>query len=147
MRDYRDIVAGGLLIAGGLWVGIYASSAYSLGTVAHMGPGMFPAALGYILAGLGAAVALPALFRPGTVPRPDYRQFFAVIAAVLLFALTADAAGMVPAICLMTFAAVLADNKLGVAGALILAAGLSLLGVLIFRLGLGIPLVPFRWPF
>jgi hypothetical protein len=146
-RDYTDIIAGLLLIGGGLWAALHAMANYSLGSVTHMGPGMFPAALGFLLAGLGVLVLLPALFRAGTLPQPDYRQFFLVVVGVALFALVVDRLGMIPAIFILTIAAVLADNKVGVIGTAILAAVLSFISVAVFRWGLGIPIQPYNWPF
>lgn len=145
--DYRDIIAGALLIVLGLFAGFYATANYNLGTLRHMGPGMFPSWLGFMLAGLGFFVLVPALFRAGTLPKPDIRQFIAVLAGTLIFALTINVLGMVPAIFLLTIASVLADDKLGVVGTLVLCVVLSVLAVLIFRVGLEIPLYPFIWPF
>jgi len=147
-RDHKDILAGGLLVAVGLWAGIYAWQSYALGTVTHMGPGMLPTVLGFSLAGIGMLILVPAFFRAGApLLRPDYRQFVAVLGGLLAFALTVDGLGLVPAIFLMTMVAVLADDRLGIVGTLALAAGLSIIAVLIFRVGLRIPLDAFKWPF
>ena len=40
-RDYRDIIAGGLLMAAGVWMALYAQGTLDLGSVRRMGPGMF----------------------------------------------------------------------------------------------------------
>jgi len=145
--DYRDIIGGGLLIALGIFSGTYAMSHYETGTLNLMGPGMLPASLGFILAGFGVAILAPALFRIGTLPKPDYRSSIAVLTGILAFALTIEAAGMVPAIFLMTVAAALADRKVGAFGTLALAAILSALAILVFRVALGISLYAFVWPF
>jgi hypothetical protein len=146
-RDYRDIIGGVLLIAAGLWAGFHASSTFDVGTLSRMGPGMFPASLGFILAGLGALIAIPAFFRSGTMPSIDWRPLVFCTIGVLIFALTVTRVGMVPAVVMLTFAAVLADDKLGWKGSIVLAIALSLIAYLIFRVGLGIVLEPFRWPF
>lgn len=112
-----------------------------------MGPGMFPMSLGFLLAGLGALIAIPAFFRQGTLPTIDWRPVIFVMAGVLIFALTVTRLGMVPAIILLTFAAVAADTKIGWRGAILLSIALSVIAYLIFRVGLGIVLEPFRWPF
>jgi hypothetical protein len=108
---------------------------------------MFPVAVGYHLAGLGLLIALPAWIRRGTLPLPELRPMLLVIAAAIVFALTIERVGMVPSIFLVTGLAVLADNKMGVLGTLVLASFLSLGAWLIFSVGLGIPLQPFIWPF
>lgn len=146
-RDYRDLIAGGLLIVLGVASAWYAGTEYRLGAVSRMGPGMFPTALGVLMAIIGFFIALPAWFRRGTLPMPDFRPMFLVLASVLAFAVLVEWAGMVPAIFVLTGLAVLADNKLGVRATLVLASVLSFSTWLIFRVGLGIQLQPFVWPF
>ena len=146
-RDYRDLIGGGLLVLLGLFVGFHAIGSYDLGTVRHMGPGMFPAWLGFLLASIGAVIMVLGLFRTGDRIEPDYRQFIAVILGVMVFAVTVGTFGMIPAVVLVTIAAVLADDKVGVVGAAILAVVLSVLALLIFRVGLRVPLQMFDWPF
>lgn len=65
---------------------------------------------------------------------------------MITFALTVDSFGLIPATALLTVSAVLADNKLGVIGTVVLAIVLSAIAILVFRVGLGIPLEPFKWP-
>jgi hypothetical protein len=146
-RDYRDIIGGALLIILGLWAGFHAMSTFDLGTPSRMGPGMFPASLGFLLAGLGALIALPALFRGGPRITVDWRPMIFIMLGVWAFAIIVVPFGMVPAIVVLTIAAVLADTKIGIIGTAILAVALSVLAYLIFRVGLGIVLEPFRWPF
>jgi hypothetical protein len=146
-RDYRDIIGGALLIILGLWAGFHAMSTFDLGTPSRMGPGMFPASLGFLLAGLGALIALPALFRSGPRITVDWRPMIFIMLGVWAFAIIVVPFGMVPAIVVLTIAAVLADTKIGIIGTAILAVALSVLAYLIFRVGLGIVLEPFRWPF
>jgi hypothetical protein len=147
-RDYRDIVAGAALVAFGLFVGIYASRNYDLGTLRHIGPGMFPSMLGYVLAALGVIVLLAALFRAGpAVATPAFRPLSAVLAGLLAFALTIEPFGMVPAIFLLVGIVALADDRLGPIGIVIFAALMSLLVILIFQVGLQLPIDSFKWPF
>lgn len=146
-RDYRDLIGGGLLMALGLFAALYASQHYDMGALRHLGPGMFPTVLGFTLAGLGLAIFLPAWFRHGAVPIPEFRPLIAVLLSIVAFALIVDHFGLVPALFALVFAAVHADNRLGPTGTLLLAAALSAIAVLVFRLILGISLDPFRWPF
>jgi len=146
-RDYRDLIGGGLLVLIGLFVGINAVVNYDLGTVRHLGPGMFPFWMGFLLAGIGAFVMVLGMFRPGTRIEPHFRQFVAVILGVMIFAATVGYFGMVPAVVLLTVAAVCADDKLGVRGTAILAVALAIIALLVFRFGLAIPLETFKWPF
>jgi len=143
-RDYQDIIAGILMVLMGGSVAGWAYNFYPLGSVTHMGPGMFPAALGVLLVLIGVLVALPAFYRAGpAIPMPDFRAFFFVGLALTMFAMTIRWLGLVPAIVLVTMVSVLADNKLGIIGSIILAIGLSITGWLIFSVALGIPLQPF----
>jgi len=146
-RDYRDLIAGGLLIVLGVVSAQYSAANYNLGEIARMGPGMFPTALGYILAGLGVLIALPAWFRRGTLPIPEFKPMFLVLAAVLSFAMLIEFVGMIPTVYVVTGLAVLADNKMGLRGTLILGSLLAVSTWLIFRVGLGIQMQPFVWPF
>jgi hypothetical protein len=145
-RDYRDLIAGGLLIFIGLVAAINAQQSYNLGTLRHMGPGMFPAMLGWLLVGLGALVLLPAFFRGGTLQKPEIRPLVVVCAAVTTFALTIRWLGIAPSILATTMVACLADSKLGLIGSAILGAILASFAVLIFIYGLGMPLQIVNWP-
>jgi hypothetical protein len=142
-RDCRDILGGGLLCCLGLFVAVYTSSHYAQGTLAKLGPGMFPFMVGSLLALLGAVIMLPAFFRTGEAIAVDWRPALGCLASVLLFALMIERFGMIPTIITMVLAAVLADNKLNLASALILAVSLATVGVLIFNvaLGIGVPLI------
>lgn len=146
-RDGRDIVAGLLMIAIGVFSAIYATIQYPIGTVQRMGPGMFPMAAGWLLAIIGLLIALPAFFRSGGLPKVEGRPFFFVLLAAIVFGLTVERLGVVPAIFLLTGLSVLGDNKLGIVGTLVLASCISAGAVLIFLVGLGIPIYPFVWPF
>ncbi len=146
-RDYRDMIGGSLLIVIGVWATVQAVFDYPLGSVSHMGPGMFPAGVGVLLAFTGVLVFVPALFRAGpALAKLDYRAFFFVLLSLVLFALTVDTFGLIPATAILTVAAVLADKKVGVIGTIVLAAVLSAIAILVFSVGLGIPLEPFKWP-
>jgi hypothetical protein len=146
-RDYRDIIGGCLLMVIGLWATLQAWLDYPLGTVSHMGPGMFPAGVGVLLAGMGLLVFVPALFRIRQAsPKPDLRAFFFVLTSLVIFSLTVDTLGLIPATALLTVVAVFADNKLDLIGTVVLAVVLAAIAVLIFRVGLGVPLEPFKWP-
>lgn len=146
-RDYGDIAAGTALISFGLFAAIYATSHYALGTVGRMGPGTFPAALGYLLSALGVFIAVRGLFRAGKFPKPEWRPLLTILASVSAFSLIVGTFGMVPAIVALTMLAALADKKPSVVGTLVLAVSLSLIAVLIFNVALGVPAELFNWPF
>lgn len=68
-RNDRDLIGGALMFATGAGYAVYAVATYRLGSLSMMGPGLFPAILGTILAGLGVCIAVPAFFRHGAPPR------------------------------------------------------------------------------
>jgi hypothetical protein len=145
-RDYRDLLGGSLLFAVGTAVGLHAVATFDVGDINRLGPGTFPAGLGFLLSMLGAAIAVPAWFRRGTLPEIHWRPAVCVSLGVLGFALIVPSFGMVPAIAALTVGALLADGPLGPRSTAVLTLALSALAYLVFRLGLGIALEPFRWP-
>ena len=144
-RDYRDLAGSGFLCAAGFSVAL--NTVPSSGTVSQMGRGSVPATPGFLLASLGAAIPATAWFRSGGLPKIDWHATIFIMLGVLGFALTIAPFGMVPAITLLIVASALADDRISPLGALILSSALSLIAYLVFRLGLGIVLEPFRWPF
>ena len=146
-KDWRDIIAGLLIIAIGLFWAIWAANHYRVGTPTRMGPGWFPMYLGYVLAVVGVLVTIPAFFRAGEKAVIEWRPVIWITASVLAFALTVKWIGLVPAIFLQVGLGVLADTKLGIVGTLVLAALVALFCHLVFYVGLEIQLPPFIWPF
>lgn len=146
LRDYRDIIGGTVLMLIGTSATLYALFYLEMGTVFVMGPGMFPAAIGFILALFGVAILLPALFRPGDLPDSDFRSLAAITAAILVFAVMIRPFGLIPAVIALTLVSSRADSELSPLGTLFLAAVLSLGATLIFRIGLGVPIAIVAWP-
>jgi hypothetical protein len=146
-RDYRDVIAGLLMIFIGLGAAGYAWAFYRLGTIMQMGPGMFPFGLGILLALLGVLILLPALFRAGPqFLQPDLRSFFFVGLALVAFAMTVRWLGLIPAVVLLVMTAAFADNKLGLPKMVALSVALSAIAWFVFIYALGIPLQSFIWP-
>ena len=145
-RNNRDIIGGLALCILGLFVGSYAWFNYDLGSIRTMGPGMFPMAVGYLLAIFGLLTIIPALMRPGAMPEIKWRSLAAILGGIAAFALSIRTIGAAPAIVLLTLISSRADSRLGIVGALILSILLTVLIVIIFRYALGIPLAMFRNP-
>lgn len=146
-RDYRDFIGGLILTALGLWVAWYASGHYNMGTLRRMGEGMFPVALGVILAGFGLAIAIPALFRRGDRVYPAWFTALCVSAGVAGFALLVRPFGLIPAILAVVIISSVAELKFRPLSLAVLCASLCLLAYLVFRVGLGLPIPMFRWPY
>lgn len=144
-KDYRDLIGGLLVMLVGVFVAWYAATTYALGTLHRVGPGMFPAGAGVILALLGLSVMLPALVRQGPRMAVAPRPMLAALASILVFGLLVQRAGLVPAIFGLVLTASLAERPRPVRS-LLLAAGLCIASVLIFKLGLGLQVPIARWP-
>ncbi|MDF2810033.1 MAG: hypothetical protein K0S56_1064 [Microvirga sp.] len=146
-RDARDLIGGGVLTAFGLFIAIYSTGNYAFGSVGDMGPGMVPGMLGYLLAALGLIILLPSLWQPRSLPSAELRPYLAISVSIMAFALTIDRFGTVPAIFAVTGVAMLADDKNTFVSYLVVSAILATLAVLIFHLGLGLPIDIINWPF
>lgn len=146
---WPDIVAGLSVALVGVFI-LIESAGYSMGSLRQMGPGFFPRALGIGLVLLGLAIASPLAAPVGlTGNEADKVQpvaFILLIAAFSAFALLIESRGLIPAIAVTVVLAALADpgmrrRPLAVLG---LAAATAVACYLIFRLGLGLQMVPFK---
>ena len=148
--DIRDLVAGILMISVGLFVALYASQHYQVGSAARMGPGFFPTMLGAILAALGVVIALLSLRKTVHALQPPpftLRPFLAVIAAVALFAVLITRIGLIPTTVLVVMVTASGSDSFQLRRALILGVSLSVIAWLIFSLGLQMTLPAFAWEF
>ena len=151
-RAVTDILAGLIFVAFGLAFAI-ASLRYELGTPLRMGPGYFPLVLGGILVFLGLLIVGKGLVSSssdeGRLGRVPWRALFLIVAAVLFFGLTVRGLGLVPATAVTALLTALASYRTGILAAVAIAAGLTVLCVLIFVLALQLrlPLVGPWLPF
>ena len=146
--DCREFAAGMTLLAIGLFVALYASSNYQVGTPARMGPGFFPTALGWIMAGLGVITLLFSFqktihaFDP---PPFALRPFITVLVAIAVFGLLIERLGLVPTTVIMTLIAAFASKSFHPGRALLLGLFLAALSWLIFSFGLQMTLPAFAF--
>jgi hypothetical protein len=138
-RAATDILAGLIFVAFGLAFAI-TSLSYELGTPLRMGPGYFPLALGGILVLLGLLIAGKGFIsgsstegRFGSIP---WRALCLIVVAVLFFGLTVRGLGLVLSTAVTALLAALASSRTGILAAVAIAAGLTVLCVLIFVLAL-----------
>jgi hypothetical protein len=138
-RAVTDILAGLIFVVFGLAFAI-TSLSYELGTPLRMGPGYFPLVLGGILVFLGLLVmgkgfvaGSDAEGRLGNIP---WRALFLIVLAVLFFGLTVRGLGLVPATAVTALLTALASHRTSFLAAVAIAAGLTVLCVLIFVLAL-----------
>ncbi len=146
--DLRDFAAGVALVAFGTFVALYASSHYQIGQASRMGPGYFPTALGWVLAGLGVVIILFSFRKTVhaiTPPPFAVRPLLAVLAAVLLFGLLIHRVGLIPTAFICVVVTASASKAFKLRSALMLGAFLAVLSWLIFSLGLQMTLPAFTF--
>ena len=144
-RAVTDILAGLIFVAFGLAFAI-TSLRYELGTPLRMGPGYFPLVLGGILVLLGLLIVGKGLSGAadaeglGNIP---WRALVLIVVAVLFFGLTVRGLGIVPATAVTALLTALASYRTGILAAVAIAAGLTVLCVLIFLVALQLRLPMF----
>jgi hypothetical protein len=149
LRIKRDYYAGALMVLLGL-IAANDGTHYPMGTLRQMGPGYFPIALGILLIFLGILIAGTAL---GGKPseeeeihvRPEWRGWACIIAGPALFVLFGRYTGMLPATFACVFVSALGDRENTLKSAAILAAGVSIFGVLLFHYLLKLPMPMLSW--
>jgi len=146
----RDFYAGGIMTLLGAAVALD-SMTYSLGTLTHMGPGMFPLMLGITLTFIGVLILGTAMVTPLTDNEnilPKDREWFAwgcILAGPIAFIILGEFFGLVPATFACVLIPALGDRTATLKGSLMLAAGVTFFGVLLFVYILKIPFPMFRW--
>ena len=140
-RSFADILAGAIFIAIGLAF-VVGSLGYELGTLLRMGPGYFPLATGGILTVLGLVILVKGLVAGeiiefGSIP---WRSVILVVAAILFFGLTIRRLGFVPSVAVTALLTALASYRIRLLTAVAVAAGITVLSVLIFVVALQLPL-------
>ena len=145
-RAVTDILSGLIFVAFGLAFAA-TSLTYELGTPLRMGPGYFPLVLGGILVFLGLLIVgkgfvagASAEGRLGNVP---WRALLLIVLAVLFFGLTVRGLGLVPTTVVTALLTALASYRTGILAAVAIAAGLTVLCVLVFLFALQLRLPMF----
>lgn len=136
-RALKDILAGLIFIGfGGAFAGI--ATTYEVGTTLEMGPGYFPLVLGLLLALLGVAIIVKGFIGEEGLPmgRVPWRAIALVTAALIVFGVTVRGLGLVPSVFLTTVLAGYAGPRSGLVLPLVIAAGITLVTILIFVVGL-----------
>lgn len=148
VKNRQDFFSGLLFIAFGLIFAIGALR-YPLGSPARMGAGYFPFALGLLLTAMGAAIAVRALGGPAEVSNRlgavKLRPLVILLGSICLFGILLPRIGFIPATFLLIVGVAFAGDEFRWREVLPLAAGVAIVGWLIFVRGLGmiIPAFPF----
>jgi hypothetical protein len=149
----RDFYAGGLMVLFGLFAASNGPR-YTLGTLMHMGPGFMPTTLGVILVLLGITIAVNAATAKedeedqSILPEhPEWLAWGCILASPLAFILFGKFGGMIPGTFMCVFVAGLGDRDMTWRGAVVVAAGITFLGVMLFHYLLKIPMPVLKWGF
>lgn len=137
----KDLLAGLVFVGFGVAFAVGATS-YDIGTPLRMGPGYFPLALGGLLAVLGVVVVVKGLVagEEGQIGAIPWKAIVLVTAAVVFFGLTVRGLGVVPALLVTTLLSGFAGDRPGIVLPLVIAVGLTIVSILIFVIGLRLPL-------
>jgi hypothetical protein len=136
----KDVSAGLLFIA---IAALFALGTQELdfGTARKLGPGAFPLLLAGALGLLGLVIVVQAFRNPAThqmvIP---WRGILLIVVAPVVFGLTVRGLGLVASIALVVAVSAFASQRMSARLAVMLTVGLTLFCVLVFRMGLGLPL-------
>lgn len=142
-RVNKDVGAGLLFAAFGIFFFIYALLTLQPGTAFRMGPGMFPLLVGGLLGIFGIVIFLRGLRAQsddwGIVP---WRALTLIPASLIIFGLFARPLGLVPALLSLCFISAFASQRMKVRYAAILSVCMTVFCVLLFTilLDLSVPL-------
>ena len=140
----KDILAGAIFVAFGLAFAI-GSLGYEIGSPTEMGPGYVPLALGLLLVGLGGIIIVKGFIAGDGEPigDVDWRAVILITASLVFFGITVRGLGVVGALFGATLLAALARSATSWREALVIAAGLTVMSVIIFivALQLRLPLI------
>ncbi len=139
-RRGSDILAGlvFILIAAGFAL---EAQNYELGTAFRMGPGYIPTGLSAILGTLGLGLIFAGLI--GAEPPVPWFPIFNVSVAIIVFGRLAGQAGLVPTVFATALLAALASARNSPLAAVAVAAILTLVSWLVFKVGLGVTMPTF----
>jgi len=152
----KDHVGGVLLVALGVAAAI-AGVGYGPGSLRQMGSGFFPTVLGVLLALIGLALLASGRRASHVAPEPpaemahlagplvQWRAWGCIVGGVLAFVVLGEHGGLVPASFAAVFISALGDRRNTWRSAAALAAGLTVLGVVVFHYGLHLLLPLFTW--
>ncbi len=141
---WRKLASGAILIAIGLAI-IVLGWSYPFGTLTQMGPGFLPFYIALGIIALGGAVMAMDLRQPNAddAGPVHWRGLAFICAAIVLFGVLVNWAGLVPAMFLSVSVSMLADPDAKPFGIVAYSAVMTFLGWLLFIQALGLPLSAF----
>jgi hypothetical protein len=144
----RELLAGGVMTLAGLGIVLEARS-LDIGTMARMGPGLYPMVLGVALSIVGALIAFAGQSPPEHeiegFGRPDWRGWSCIILGVIGFIVAGEYLGLAPAAFVSVFVAAYGDRQATFRSSLTLAASATVVAAVVFSLVLKFQLPLLRW--
>lgn len=136
----KDLSAGLLFIAIALLFA-FGTLDLDLGTPLKLGPGAFPLLLAGVLGLLGLAVVAQAFRNPAAqLVAIPWRGIALIVLAPILFGLTVRGLGLVASVAIVVAVSAFASHRMSPKLAIALTVGLTLFCVLVFNVGLGLPI-------
>jgi hypothetical protein len=148
LTNRRDLYAGLLFLAFGIGFLVYAQD-FNLGNSRRMGPAFFPSLLATIQIVISLAVLALAFFRQNEdsdpIPSSDPKGMFLILSSVVLFAILLPALGFVVATPALVLMSAMASPESTWKERIGLAIVLTISCILVFKLGLEMPLKVWPW--
>jgi hypothetical protein len=140
IKDLQDFWSGVIFIIFGL-AAILIGRDYAMGSAGRMGPAYFPTILGSMLALVGVVSLIRSMIRKGqAMERFAMKNVLLVTFSVVLFGLLMRTAGLAIAVIALVIASACASTKFRVLPFLALGVGMAVFSVLVFIVGLGLPM-------
>jgi hypothetical protein len=133
----KDFYAGLIFIGFGV-IALAIGRDYTMGTAVRMGPGYFPALLGWLLCLMGAVISARGLVAAEDPVVRGALKPFLVIVAIVAFAAALQPLGLVVAIVLLIVISALAGHEFHWGETVVLAAVLVAMSLVVFVWGLGL---------
>lgn len=148
----KDYYAGALMMLIGLSA-VVAAIPYRIDSLARMGPGFFPCAIGVLMAITGMLIAIsarsqdePAAPMPGHLHgMPDLRGAVCIILSILAFIGFGEYLGLVPATFAIVFISAMGDRSNSFVQSVVLAIGMSVIAAVVFWWALKLQMPLFKW--
>ena len=119
----------------------YLSRDYGMGTAVKMGPAYFPTVLSCLLILIGSISIIRSFVKDGSpIGTVAVKGLALVTLSIVLFGVLARTAGMAIALPVMILVGAYGSTRFKWRYAIPLAIGITLFCILIFRIGLGVPL-------
>src|SRR3546814_383935 len=138
--NLKDLAAGTLFVAIGLFFGLDSLLHLRIGRAFSMGPGYFPLIMASVLVGFGALIAVRAIGKPAEpVGKVSWRGVGLVTASIVFFALTVRGLGLAPSLLGSVLMAAQSSGAMSWRSSAVLAAVLTVFSVAVFIYLLGLP--------